>query len=212
VEEAEIHYLTKAVYAPLLELNPYIDHIHSYEGDLNTRLDSLKKEEIDYIIDLHHNLRSARVKFRLKRLDFSVHKLNWKKWLFVTFKINRLPGRHMVDRNLDTISPFIEKRDDKGLDYFIPEQQEVDIRALPPAFRNGYIGLSIGAQHETKKLPAESLVKLCLKLDLPVVILGGPGDLQVGETILASLPGKDILNGCGPVSFAGEAGKSAHYT
>jgi ADP-heptose:LPS heptosyltransferase len=201
VEEAEIHYLTKSEYIPLLELNPYIDHIHSFEGNLNSSIASLKKEEIDYIIDLHHNIRSTRIKFRLKRYDFSVRKLNWKKWLYVTFKINRLPDLHMVDRNLDTINPFIEVRDNKGLDYFIPEQQEVDIRSLPEAFRKGYIGLSIGAQHETKKLPAESLVKLCQMLDFPVVILGGPGDRQAGETIQSSLPGKAILNGCGPYSI-----------
>lgn len=197
VEDAEIHYLTKSAYAPLLESNPYIDHIHSFDGDLKGCLATLKNEKIDYIIDLHHNLRSSRIKYGLKRYDFSVHKLNWKKWLYVTFKIDRLPDRHMVDRNLDTISSFIEERDNKGLDYFIPEKDEVDIHSLPAPFRNGYVGLSIGAQHETKKLPLKSLVELCQKLDYPIIILGGPGDRQVGEEIVSSLEGKDILNGCG---------------
>lgn len=197
VEDAEIHYLTKSSYASLLESNPYIDRIHSFDGDLKGCLSILKNEEIDYIIDLHHNLRSGRIKYGLKRYDFSVNKLNWKKWLYVTFKIDRLPDRHMVDRNLDTISSFIEKRDDRGLDYFIPEKDEVDIHSLPAPFRKGYVGLSIGAQHETKKLPLELLVELCQKLDYPVLILGGPADRQVGENIKSSLKRKDILNGCG---------------
>lgn len=196
-EEAEVHYLTKSAYVPLLESNPYIDRIHSFDGDLKRCLATLKNEEIDYIIDLHHNLRSARINYGLKRADFSVNKLNWKKWLFVTFKINRLPDRHMVDRNLDTINSFIEKRDEKGLDYFIPEKDEVDIYSLPEPFSKGYVGLSIGAQHETKKLPVKMLADLCQKLDYPVVILGGPEDRQVGETIVSSLAGRDILNGCG---------------
>jgi len=197
VENAEIHYLTKKAYAPLLEANPYIDHIHAFDGDIRSCILTLKKEEIDYIIDLHHNARSARIKFGLKRMDFTVHKLNWKKWLYVSCKINRLPDRHMVDRNLDTIKSFISERDQKGLDYFIPEREEIDTASLPKAFRNGFIGLSIGAQHQTKMLPVESLLELCGLLSHPVLILGGPEDRARGETMVSSLKDKQILNGCG---------------
>ena len=201
VEDSEVHYLTKSVYASLLEANPYIDQVHSFDGDLKACIALLRNEGIDYVIDLHHNVRSARIKYGMKRIAFSVHKLNWLKWLYVSFKIDRLPGRHMVDRNLDTIRAFIEEVDDGGLDYFIPEKSEVDIHSLPEAFRSGYVGLSIGAQHETKKLPVESLVKLCEKLEFPVVILGGPEDRERGELIVSSLPGKEILNGCGSYSI-----------
>lgn len=197
VEDAEIHYLTKKVYAPLLEANPYIDRIHSFDGDLKSCIRTLKKLEIDYIIDLHHNARSARIKLGLKRMDFTVHKLNWKKWLYVTFKIDRLPDKHMVDRNLDTIHNFISERDSLGLDYFIPDREVVDAASLPAAFRKGFIGLSIGAQHRTKMLPLESLVELCAKLQRPVVVLGGPGDRATGEALVASFPHKEILNACG---------------
>jgi ADP-heptose:LPS heptosyltransferase len=38
VEDAEIHYLTKKNYASLLEANPYIDHIHAFEGDMKSCL------------------------------------------------------------------------------------------------------------------------------------------------------------------------------
>ena len=201
VEDAEIHYLTKQEFAPLLKANPYINRIHLFDGNMRATLDILKKMEIDYVIDLHHNLRSLRIKTGLRRIAFSVHKLNWKKWLLVNFKMDRMPDRHMVDRNLDTINVFIEKRDEDGLDYFIPEQEEIDILTLPAAFRDGYIGLSIGAQHETKKLPVDLLVKLCHSLEHPVVILGGPGDRKTAETIVSSLPGKSIFNSCGQYSI-----------
>jgi ADP-heptose:LPS heptosyltransferase len=201
VEDAEIHYLTKSNYAPLLEANPHIDKIHALNGEMNPLIHLLKSEGIDYVIDLHHNLRSERIKYGLKRFDFTVHKLNWKKWLFVTFKIDRMPDRHIVDRNLDTIKTFIEGLDDRGLDYYIPVKDEVDIQALPKAFRKGYIGLSIGAQHETKKLPVASLIELSRNLDYPLVILGGPGDHETGEAIVSALPGKSILNGCGPYNI-----------
>ena len=201
VEHAEVHYLTKSAYAPLLEANPYIDKVHSYEGDLKACITLLKEEKIDYVIDLHHNLRSARIKYGLKRIAFSVNKLNWQKWLLVNLKVDRLPHRHMVDRNLDTIRTFIETRDDKGLDYFIPAESEVIMHTLPEVFAKGYVGLSIGAQHETKKLPPESLVSLCEKLSYPVIILGGPEDRECAEQISSALPEKDILNACGPYSI-----------
>lgn len=201
VEDAEIHYLTKKNYASLLEANPYIDHIHVFEGDMKSCLRALKNLEIDYIIDLHHNARSARIKWGLKRMDFTVHKLNWKKWLYVNFKMNRLPERHMVDRNLDTIKAFISERDSLGLDYFVPQEEEIRPESLPPEFQQGFIGIAIGAQHATKMLPEESLVDLCGKLRHPVIILGGPGDQATGEAMLSAWPGKNILNGCGKYSI-----------
>ena len=98
-------------------------------------LSTLKQEEYDYIIDLHHNVRTARIKLGLKRMDFSVKKLNALKWLYVNFHVNRLPDIHMVDRNLDTIKLFIEQRDELGLNHFIPEGEKVDLSTLPPEFR-----------------------------------------------------------------------------
>jgi len=201
VEEAEIHYLTKKSYASLLEANPYIDQVHVLNGDMRTCIRSLKKEGFDYIIDLHHNARTAQIKAGLKRMDFSVKKLNALKWIYVNFHINRLPDIHMVDRNMETIRNFIEKKDEGGLDYFIPDGDKVDLGGLPAKFSEGYLAMAIGAQHQTKKLPLESLVALCEKLDVPVIILGGPEDRETGEGIIKALDGKQIINGCGTYSI-----------
>ena len=197
VEDAEIHYLTKSAFIPLLEANPFIDQIHSFDGNLKMCITNLKKEGFDYIIDLHHNIRTARIKVGLKRMDFSVNKLNRLKWLYVNFKLNRLPDVHMVDRNLETIRSFISAKDEGGLDYYIPEKEEIDLSAFPVIYQKGYIGLAIGAQHMTKKLPFESLVELCNQLNHPIILLGGPTDRETGEAITKSLPQKEILNSCG---------------
>ena len=197
VDQVEIHYLTKSEFVPLLEANPYIDRIHSFSGDLKSCIRTLKKEDIDYIIDLHNNTRSARIKYGLKRMDLSVNKLNWRKWVFVNFKLNRLPDTHMVDRNMDTIGSFISEKDEGGLDYFIPDRDEVNPSTLPEIFQEGYIGLAIGAQHMTKKLPLNSLIELCNKVKFPLIILGGPSDKDTSEAIIKALPEKSLLNGCG---------------
>ena len=83
VEGAEVHYLTKKTYASLLEANPYIDRVHAYDGNIRSCIRILKEESFDYIIDLHHNTRTAQIKVGLKRMDFSVKKLNALKWLYV---------------------------------------------------------------------------------------------------------------------------------
>lgn len=197
VEDSEIHYLTKSEFTSILEANPYVDYVHSLNGNMSAIITELKKVGIDYIIDLHHNTRSARIKYGLKRMDFSVSKLNIQKWLYVNLKINRLPDLHMVDRNLNTIRSFISAKDDLGLDYFIPDKEQVLLSSLPVEYQKGYIGLAIGAQHQTKKLPVDSLIELCSKLSFPVIILGGPADRDTGEAIISSLPGKHIHNACG---------------
>jgi ADP-heptose:LPS heptosyltransferase len=197
VEDAEVHYLTKTPFVPILEANPYVDKIHSFDGDLKSSVQALKAEGIDYIIDLHHNARSALLKVGLKRMDFSVRKMNLQKWLFVNFKVNRMPELHMVDRNLKTVHNFVTDLDDQGLDYFIPERDRIDISSLPAAFQKGYIGLAIGAQHETKKLPVQSIIELCKQLSHPVLILGGPSDKLTGKQIADAISGKPFLNTCG---------------
>lgn len=205
VEGAEIHYLTKSAFVPLLDANPYIDRIHSFNGNLKECLKELQEVGFDYVIDLHHNIRTARIKFALKRMDFTVRKLNLKKWLYVNLKLNLLPERHMVDRYMDTIRTFISERDPLGLDYFIPEDEKIDPASLPEGFGEGFIAMAIGARHQTKKLPAESLIRICAGLEPPVVLLGDENDRPAGDAITAALPGKKIFNGCGKYSINGSA-------
>src|SRR6476659_6122823 len=61
LQDAEVHYVTKAQYKSILENNPYIDKLHLLT-DLKTTIKELKAEGFDYIIDLHHNLRTLRIK------------------------------------------------------------------------------------------------------------------------------------------------------
>ena len=101
--DSEIHYLTKKKFAPLLDGNPHLTKVHAFEDDLNTIIESLDQEGFHYIIDLHKNIRSFRVRKRLKVLAFDFDKLNFKKWLLVNFKIDLLPDIHIVDRYFNAL-------------------------------------------------------------------------------------------------------------
>ncbi len=201
VEGAEIHYLTKKQFQPVLNANPYIDRLWLLDGSVKTILPELKAQSFDYIIDLHHNLRSSVIKNTLQRISFDVNKLNFRKWLLVNFKINRLPDKHIVDRYMDTISLFDIQNDGKGLDYFIPPEEEIDRDTLPAPFNLGYTALVVGAQHATKMLPLALLAKLGEMLDGPVILLGGPGEKKTGEDLCTILKDRPVFNACGKFSI-----------
>src|SRR5690606_28271556 len=76
-----IHYLTKAAFRSVVVHNPNIDKHFYLEDDWNGVMEDLKKEKYDYIIDLHHNLRSLRIKKALGIPSYTFPKLNIRKWL-----------------------------------------------------------------------------------------------------------------------------------
>lgn len=204
VEGAEVHFLTKKNFAPILANNPYIDKLHVLEESLNSTIHKLQEEEFDYIIDLHHNLRTYIVKNKLRRFSFSFNKLNIEKWLLVNLKINRMPDVHIVDRYLETVRHFDVIDDQQGLDYFISPDDEVDISKLPEPFCNKYVGLVIGAKHNTKKMPVDKLISLIKRMRLPVVILGGKDDFAEGEAIRMATDGL-CINACGKYNLGQSA-------
>jgi ADP-heptose:LPS heptosyltransferase len=193
---AEVHYLTKSSYGAIVNTNPYIDKVHYLQDDFDAMIASLQEEDFDYVIDLHHNLRTLKVKRALGKQSFSFNKLNIPKWLLTNFKINRLPEVHIVDRYLGTLQSFGIRNDGAGLDYFIPEQDKVQESDIPTAHHAGYIGVVIGAALNTKKYPLEKLKAFCASLQHPIILLGGKEDAADGEAIAATDPVK-IYNACG---------------
>lgn len=196
VEDAQVHYVTKYSSRAIVESNPYIDKVHYYNNDLYALIEELRLENFNYVIDLHHNLRTLKVKRALNKKTFSFKKLNIEKWIYTNFKWNVMPDVHIVDRYLDTVKYFGVKNDGAGLDYFIPEKHKVKEKDIPASHHAGYIGIVIGAALNTKKLPIQKLQNLCLAIDHPIILLGGKEDSQNGEQISGVDPVK-IYNACG---------------
>jgi len=192
----EIHFLTKNSFRSILENNPHITKVHAIEKDVNEIIEDLKKENFDFIVDLHNNLRSSQVKMKLRKPSSAFKKLNFRKWLLVNFKINTMPDVHVVDRYLQTAEALGIKNDHKGLDYFIPAKDEVNISDFPLSHQSGYTGFVIGAKHYTKQLPVEKIISICKKINGPVVLLGGKEDLERATQIEAAA-GPIIYNACG---------------
>ena len=211
---AEVHYCTKKAFQSILAHNPHVDKVHVLGDNLGNLVQELKAENFDYVVDLHNNLRTRIIKTRLGKPSRSFNKLNYEKWLMVNFKLNRLPDVHIVQRYLDAAVSLGVKDDGKGLEYFIPAQDEVDMRTLPAAFQNGYVAFAIGAQHYTKRLPTERIIELCEQLQQPIILLGGKEDANTGEQIanhFANRPTSNeqritkIYNACGKYNLNGSA-------
>ena len=198
---AEIHFLTKISFKKIVETNPYLNKVHTLGDSFELMLHELKTEEYDYIIDLHHNLRTLRIKRLLKNVkSFSFNKLNIEKYLLKAFKINMLPNIHIVDRNLETVRSLGVTNDGLGLDYFIPEKEVVKHTDLPTSHLHGFISIVIGAALATKKMPNHKLKELCAAIKHPVILLGGKEDFNNAENIASADPIK-IYNACGKFSL-----------
>ncbi|MBX9850921.1 MAG: glycosyltransferase family 9 protein [Cytophagaceae bacterium] len=201
---AELHYCTKSKFKSVLEHNPYIDKFHFLEDDLSDLISRLKKENFDTVIDLHRNLRSFIIKTSLNKKSYTFDKLNFKKWLLVNLKINKLPKIHIVDRYMKVVEKLAVKNDNEGLDYFMNEKDMVNLSDFPETHRNGYIAFAIGAQHNTKKLPKERIVELCKKINLPIILLGDHNDKIAGDYVEQKLKENNkniIFNACGKYSL-----------
>ncbi|MES2701659.1 MAG: glycosyltransferase family 9 protein [Bacteroidota bacterium] len=196
----QVHYLTKQSFGTLLVNDPHIDKLHYLNDDLDVVIEELKKEKFDYIIDLHNNLRTLRVKRALNVRSYSFPKLNVQKWLLTNLKVNVMPDKSIVERYFEAVRPLEVHNDGKGLSYFLPKGQEITHNDVPMSHWSGYIGCVIGGSYSTKKLPVAQWQKFCSLTPYPIILLGGPEDREEGNDIAAQDTIK-IYNSCGKFSL-----------
>ena len=202
--EAEVHVATKAAFADLVRFDPHVDHVHELGEDLGYLIRRLGSVGFDQVIDLHNNLRTARIKRALGIRAHAFRKLNVEKWLLVNLRIDRMPRVHIVDRYLEAVAHLGVKNDGKGLELHIPPDREVDPSTLPAAHRSGYTAVAIGAAHATKRLPDHKLIDLVQAIAGPVVLIGGPDDQAVAARIADAVGGR-VYDATGKYDLLGSA-------
>lgn len=200
VPNAEVHFLTKKNFESVVRNNPNIDKVWTTDGSLKDVLSDLKKEQFDEIIDLHVNLRTWRIKSKLKVKSTSFNKLNFEKWLLVNLKINRLPAIHIVNRYLKAVEHLGVINDGEGLDFFVDGSIKSNQEILPASFSNGYWTAVIGANHATKRFPVAKWIEAIKAINYPVVIVGDKNDFAAGQEI-ADACGAIVFNACGQFSL-----------
>jgi len=199
--ECELHVLTKEKFSVITENNPFVDKVYKFEQKIKEVIPELKAENYDFVVDLQKNMRSIKLRRALGNPGASFPKLNKEKWLLVNFKINRLPNVHIVDRYFEAVKQLNVINDDKGLDFFIPENEELKPATIHEKLPGGYIGFVIGGMHKTKMFPVEKVIEVIDKLRLPVVLLGGKEDKDTGDQIVSHTINKLVINTCGKYSL-----------
>jgi ADP-heptose:LPS heptosyltransferase len=176
--DVQIHYAVKSKFKSLVETNPYIEKVHELY-DLYALIKILRFERFDVIIDLHNNLRTKIIKSALGISAYTFDKLNWEKyWLVRTKYLSIMPNIHIVDRYMETVKDLGIENDEKGLDFFIPNNSAFDTGTLPMSHQSGFVAIVIGGTHSTKRLPNEKIIELIHHVNGPILLLGGPEDKQ----------------------------------
>jgi ADP-heptose:LPS heptosyltransferase len=200
---AEVHFLVKEKYAAALESNPYIDRVITIANDIDEVRSELQAMQYDWIADLHHNLRSWRLRMSLRRPGAEFPKLNFAKWMLTNFKVNLLPDIHIVERYFQTVADLDVQNDGKGLDFFIASKDEVDLSPFGHLNSRQFVAAAIGAGLPTKNLEWEQWKSLLEMIPLPIVLLGGQEDAERGQRLAQAIPG--VINLAGTLTLAQSA-------
>jgi len=193
----EVHYLTKKSFSGLLQHNPHVDAVNCIDKEIGAELiEKLKTEQFDFIVDLHGNWRSLRIKKALGLPSKTFAKLNLQKWLLIHLGIDLMPRQHVADRYLDTLIHLGVSNDHRGLDYFMAPETNVDVD-----FNKPFIAWSIGGSFTPKKLAAVQVADVCNKLDLPVFLLGGSQDVNEADAIIEACGKQNVQSFCGKLSL-----------
>lgn len=198
--DAEIHFITKKAFASVLENNPHIDRIITIASSVKEKIDELKAERYDYVIDLHNNIRTLRLKRALGRPSFSFPKKNVQKFLLTNFKWNRMPDVHVVDRYFEAVKQLGVRPDGKPADLFLGAEDRFDLSAtqLDP---KRFIAVAMGAQFATKQMPVKLMAEILSGAQLPIALLGGPGDADRATELKSLLETQSVVDFCGKTSL-----------
>jgi ADP-heptose:LPS heptosyltransferase len=206
LKDSEIHFITKKAFQSVLDENPYIDRIITIEKSVD---EVLKAEKYDYVIDLHNNVRTLRLKRALKVKSFAFPKKNFSKLLLTTFKVNRMPKVHVVDRYFEAVKELGVTNDQKPCDFFLVDSDIVALDSIALVSKK-FIAVAMGAQFATKQMPVSLMVKVLDGINLPVVLLGGAMDQERAAELIQHLPDQRVLNLCGKLTLRQSAFMTKH--
>ena len=165
--EVEVHFLTKSVFAAALTGLSGVHKVWTIEKSTAEVEQALLEVGFHYVIDLQSNARSGFIKRALRKegaMDLTVDKKSLEKILLVRLGMDRLQGEHVVERYLDTLSPFgaalsaLGGRGDGGK-LALPEPAPIK-RPAGAELDSGRVVLALGAAHVGKAIPMQHWLKI----------------------------------------------------
>ncbi|MBN2570845.1 MAG: glycosyltransferase family 9 protein [Ignavibacteriales bacterium] len=177
----QIDFLVKDKYSDVYKYNPMINKLFLYKSESVVGfILELKKNNYDFVIDLHNNFRSREIIRKLKLSVVKYKKHNLKKFLFVKFKLNLLKALKSIPERYAECIPKITL-DEYGLDLFIPHSIKPKLNE-----KEKYIGICPGSRHFSKRYPKEyfiELSKMLIQTGYKIVLFGGKDDMMLCNEI-----------------------------
>lgn len=188
--QVELHVLTKRAYGDLLRHHPLVDKVHTLDDSLKTVIRELRSEGFDAVLDLHRNLRSRWVSFRLGRPSAAFPKANLAKLRMAwqqQYPDKWLP--HVVERYGHTLQLLGLTLDNDGLDIYYPDSlrpwAQAQLATLPTTPKP--LAVVLGAKHTTKRWLPEYFLETLNQLERPVLLLGGKDAMAERDWLLPRL-------------------------
>ena len=195
----QVHYVVKGKFTNAIENNKHIDQLFTLEKE--GLKEELLTQKYSLVVDLQNNLKSLRLRKGLSQNIRAVNKENIKKLILVRSGVDLLNNQHIVERYFKALDDLGVKDDGKGLDFYIPDNFNIEHKSIPLDLSKPYIAWVIGASYPKKKLPIDHVIKTCNKIKIPIAIIGGPTDEANGIEIVNSVEHTNISNLCGKLSL-----------
>lgn len=198
---AQIDFLTKECFVPLLENNPHLNHIITLESSLKSTSEKIVKGQYELVIDLHNNLRTKAL-YALTPVSIywlTYQKKRFRKWATVQFKIP-YPKIHVTDQYFTAVKSLGIENDHRGLEFHLTSEEIKETVNVPFTHSAGYAVFSLGATHFTKKMPFEQWELLCHQIKMPIILIGGSEEAEIGAK-LEALDDFKIINRCGKITL-----------
>ena len=198
---AHISYLSKDSFIQLLTANKDIDYSHAYNGSVSDTRKWISDQKFDIIIDLHKNIRSISVSIFNGKRVLRFNKLNVRKKILTSFKIDTLPDIHIVDRYFETLKSLGLNQSITGSPFSVPTSAHIELKNLFNTVPKKFFCIALGAKFNTKKIPYDLLVKIIDQIDVPIALLGDSNDTEIGSKLQDSFSNKNIVNCAGSYSI-----------
>lgn len=204
--EIQIDFLTKPQFRYVVENHLQVSNVLELNENIFSTAKEIALREYDCVVDLHANIRTRILKQLLPEpvKVIRYNKQSLRRTLSVWLKRDFYRGERVAEQYLDTLKKDGVTNDGNGLEFFIPQNEWVYKADVPLTHRSGYAVISLGATHFTKRLPLEKWDEICQKLNLPIILIGGKEEIEIGELLTATDDLK-FLNKCGQYTLGQSA-------
>ena len=200
--DAQIHYLTKKVYSPIVEMFNCVDDIHYWENKY-TLLKNLRKIKFDLAIDLHSKFNT----FIIKSFINAKRTVTYNKEHFLRRQIVKKKTERTISSTVGLYFTALKKIG-IGIEISEPRLFPLDNTQMPKTFstneKKRYIGLFPGALHKTKQYPIKQLADFIDSVpsewNCQFLIFGSKAEIGLADE-LNSLTDIGIIDLCGELTL-----------